>query len=691
MNLNPFGPLGSVVGMGVQRLINEQEALKKRGKLKQVSDNSQAFIPGGNPLPLRGNPNKAINRKPNTPVGKIKLRGPTNKGKILESVLEQADKAKMDKKKKQGEDTTPAKSSTTGTSTTSTTTSTTLPSTTAAVGAKVKQQRIRDDLGSSSAIATTAANKAGYPIIPSQVNSTNNSYTSSSVDKTTSPNNMARNSKYSDKPSKGFGTPLDVTSAMGPSKYKDYNNPGTPEAVFAANKQDGAVRFEMMLPGTQHLNINEATDVNAPDFNGRLFINISSFADAMYNTDYLNLADYNDALGSCLDDAFFRLNKDVISNARSSVSSSWSQSKFTDTMTTICRAIETLACIDSILAYDPKQQNVYNRNDALDEYQKLFYRTEVLSARYNLARRLKSCWFPPDYAQLILWFYQNYRTSPLSQSAYYRYVNDGRFILHNPDGLVTEIGSVKALVSMIDSFTTALLGVDVQNISSILARIFPSGIIRGIPLSCSDAVFDKTHFEIYSNEPVLWRSPESTIEGQDWNVYPIVYGTTNDAGSVNNEIPYYMASDPSDKDGFAYVMQTVYSTSSASGYSIVPNTTTATNYLTRIEGIRSFTPWSTWGPASSITGVTQTIKNSNKWIYDHTANKFYPRCGNIPNALSGNDATSVIAYTTTSSTTWNVTPISRPNTAHQRTYFNNRKGPELNRRILVDNLFNLIG
>lgn len=678
MNMNYLGPLGSVMSLGVSRLVKENTALsaQQNRKKKKVSDNSAAF---NAPIPLR--PGKSSPLSPLKPSPKApNLRGrqsPNMDYQVLEEIRRQKNKRK---KKLDEESNTPTETtSTTSTSTTTSPTSTSMPTTKATSStpkvqmAQFKVKREFDKLNSNN-----------NNILPpaGQGNSTNTSQQTSSYTTTTT---MGKQNK--EKTSK-FSSPLDITTAFKGSSYTDFNKPGQPEAVFDTPSQNEAVKYGMSLPGTLHLNVNEVSDLTIPDFNGRLFLNISSFSDAMYNSDdfFSTNKAYNPSYYTHLSDIFWRMNKDVISNARTTVTSAWGLSNFIKLMKDVALGIELITTFDSITAYNPQMKDVYNRNDALEEYQKLMYTPELLTARYNLARRLKSMWFPPELAQAMRWFYQTYRVSPLSQAAYYRFVPHGNFILSNPGTSTTGNGSQAELVNLFNTASTNLINANNQYISSILARIYPQGIIRNIPYSCNDVVYDDVHFEIYSNEPVFWKDPNDTVE-TNWSVFPIIYGATGSPGSTNNEIPYYMSHNPTDDDGFAFIMQTIVCVTTSSGYAITNNTSTTANMY--IEGVRSFTPDRI--AAATISTATQNIKNSNKWIYDHTAGKFYPRCGNIPNALSGNDATSVIAYTTTTSSTWSVNPISRPNTAHQRCYFNNRKAPELNRRLAVDKFFSISG
>ena len=679
MNMNYLGPLGSVVSMGFSRLVNENTALKAQQgrKMKKVNDQSSAFNP---PLPLRTGGDKSSKSplKPNPIMPNLRGRqNPVMDYKVLEEIRRQKNR----RKKKQDEETqTPTQ--TTSTTTTSTTTSPVTTTSSATIASttpkqKMAQFKVRDE------VAKLNSNNNVVPPVANIANSTNNtSSTTSSYTTTTmgKQNNREKTSKFS--------SPLDVTTAFKGSSYNDFNKPGQPEAVFDTPSQNEAVKYSTSLPGTLHLNVNEVSDYTIPDFNGRFFLNISSFADAIWNANggTGTNKEYNPGYFGHITDIFWRMNKDVVSNARTTVSSAWGLDNFCKAMRDTAFALELIFTFDSVTAYNPQLKDVYNRNDACEEYQKLIYTTDLLTARYNLARRLKSMWFPPEFAQMIRWFYQTYRVSTLSQAAYYRFVPHGNFILSNPGTTTTGNGSQAELLNLFNTATTNLTNSNTQTIASILARLYPQGIIRNIPYSCNDAVYDDTHFEIYSNEPVFWKTPVDTVEA-NWSVFPIVYGSTGSPGSTNNEIPYYMSHNPTNDDGFAFVMQNIVSVTSSSGYEIVNNSTTAFNMY--IEGIRSFTPDRI--AAATLTLSTQNIKNSNKWVFDHTASKFYPRCGNIPNALSGNDATSVIAYTTTTTSTWSINPISRPNTAHQRCYFNNRKAPELNRRLLIDKLFSIAG
>jgi len=669
MNNPILGPIGSLLGMGVSRLQRENEILSKT-KLKRISNDGSAFNVA-KPLNLRGNDvKKSINTKPTlNPVGKVSLRGSNSDKSNLDQLQLNNERHKVRKKKKvKDEEPTTATqtSSTTSSSTTSTSSTSTTPVTTSVANSATKV----------SAAQSSLKNEFQGENLVNAIGPANNSTNTSTS------TNMAKNK---DKGDRKFSSPLDITTAMGPGKYSDFSKPGLPEAVFEAARQTEPVKFFLDVPGTQHLNMNESTDLLPPEINPRFFINISSFSKALFNanSDSTLITNYNAEMAGYISDVFYRMNKDVVSNARSTISSYWSINYMASYYEKVARALEIICAYDSIVAYSPLMTNPYRRNDAVDEYQKLFYNTDLMNARFNLARRLKSCWFPPNYSQLIRWFYQTYRTSNLDQAAFYRYVPDGRFILNNVSG--TGVGSVSELVSYFNTALTDLQSNQVQSISSICARLYPQGIIRNIPYACYDGVFDPVHFEIYTNCPVFWKTPQTTVD-TDWACYPMTFGSATTAGDTYNDIPYYIATNPVDNDGFAYVMQTIIGNKSSSAFDIVQNTTSVVNTI--VEGLHVFVPWQNAATTSSI--ATENIKNSNKWIFDHTSGKFIARCGNIQNAIAGNDATSVYAYTTTSSTTWNVTPISRPNTAHQRAYFNNRKGPALNRRLVFDKLFDIV-
>jgi len=669
MNAHFLGPLGSLVGMGVSRLQRENEMLNAKSRLKKVKVN--AFNgPANMPGQPAGKGKSAINQRPDK-IQPLNLRGSQARMQQPEAELELRGNKRKRKGKVSVESQTPTETTTTTTTSTTPTSSTTATSTsnpTTTNKVQQKQNQLSSQFTPDKVIDTVA-----NAIPPSGNNNTNtSSYT------------MAQRNR---KENTGYSSPLDLTTAMGKAKHTDFNKPSNEEAIFVVNKQPDAVKFSIPIPSTVHLNVNEPTDLSDPDYNARLFLNISSFSEAIDKCyDSATLKSLNPEYKGALSDIFYRMNKDVLSNARSTVSSSWEETKFINVMAAISWAIELITTYDSITAYDPILKDIYNRNDALEEYQKLFYSSDLLTARYNLAKKLKSCWFPPEFSQMIRWFFQNYRCSSLSQSAYYRFVPDGSFILSNPTGSVTTVGSVAYLIDQFNSAASDLKSADVQNISSLLVRLYPQGIIRSIPFACQDAVFDTAHFEIYTNSPIFYKTPQDTVD-TNWACYPLSYGSTGNPGSTNNDFPYYMASNPGTDDGFAYVMQNVASTVGSTGYDITNNSSTVVNMYN--EGIAIFNPYNM--RASTITSATQTIMNSNKWIFDQTAAKFWPRCGVISQAISGNDATSVYAYTTTTATTWKTVPFTRPNTMHQRVYFNNRRGPLLNRRILVEKLFSLKG
>lgn len=532
---------------------------------------------------------------------------------------------------------------------------------------KQNQKRIQDMTTTNS---KTTASSSSTPTTSSYT-TTSKPVTDSGITSKTTTTNMAKRNNNGGNTSSNYKAPDDVRvqALTTPPVHTEFTNKdNNADSIFIALPSSSPVDFRLDIPSVVHLNQFEVTDMSTPDLNPRLLLNMSSFGAAYRDMDY------NDIIKLHTETAFNRINRDVLSNARSQTYSSWSLTNFKEYNASVLEALETIIAFRSIQTYDPKQDNPYNINRALHAYQVKFQDVSLQNAIYNLEKAIKGFWFPPNFSQLIRWFYQNYRVSPLSQAAYYRYLPHGTFLVGSASGY-----TVADLRSRMETVLAQLNTTTNQTIASMLTRIYPQGIIRSIPFSYNDAIFDRRHFEIYTNEPIV----HGTVGASGAVCYPISYGVANNPGSTNNEIPYYQSSDPSTMDGLAFCLQTLIGTSASSG-NVLPSTLADLRYV----GIRE--PLSVGNGANPSTA--QLVITGNKYIYHHNENAYYVRAGNIQNGFVGNDANTAYAFRNnegSSPAAYTTSFVSRPNTSHQRVYFNNFRSPALNMTMLLDRLWSL--
>lgn len=256
----------------------------------------------------------------------------------------------------------------------------------------------------------------------------------------------------------------------------------------------------------------------------------------------VSLANYNTGLSPSVvaellkKDTFARLSRTVVKDNRSPVFSSWNNTNFDAYIEAMVTAFSLYYTVDSILSYSGGKDD---RNDVNLHLQSKYEQSfAIIEAQNRLRRLLKGYCFPSKFANLIRWTYQLYKSSDLPQATNYRYVP------YYPMIWVTTGKDITAdVLAIYNGVFSSLEDVNNINLAGILARSFPDWIINGLPLSCSEAVYDATHHELWVNQPLIYFTTDPDGETE---VYPntAVFGTkaipwaSNKPNGQSSALPY---------------------------------------------------------------------------------------------------------------------------------------------------------
>lgn len=204
-----------------------------------------------------------------------------------------------------------------------------------------------------------------------------------------------------------------------------------------------------------------------------------------------------------MSEIFYRLSRKIVKDNRSPVFSSWTGSAFYSYVDLMIRALSLYYSVDSILSYKGINGT---RNDAVTRHQThLEASFEIISKQNELRRLLRGFCFPGKYANLIRWTFQLYKSADLDQATNYRYVPVPQLIW-----TTTNKDIIPALSAIYDNILSSMEDPDKANIAGILARSYPEWEINGLPLSCSEAVYDSTHHEMWVNQPLIYFTNDPT-------------------------------------------------------------------------------------------------------------------------------------------------------------------------------------
>jgi len=420
------------------------------------------------------------------------------------------------------------------------------------------------------------------------------------------------------------------------------------------------ITYGMRLQNVMFMNDFETSDNSSNESRPKLFIKGSSFASQINDAENGVYVDYQTSLNNM----FRKFDIDVANKLNSYTTSFWEVSRFRNGLYNICLGLEIYYALDSILSYNAGSMGGYNVNRSYENYRNsLVSETSFINARNKLRVALRGMWFPPNFSALIRWFYQSYKVSPLDQSPVFRFVPNGSFFLSS-----TADNTVSASLN-IDTLLSALsVGNNAARISSILKNVYPSGVIGVLPESCSDAIYDERMADVFVNDTLVW---SNVLNTNAVSYYPISYST------VNNDIPYYMSENPTDRsDGLAFALQ-----------SIATANTATTGYIKDFyQGLRSPVTLNMkdQNNISDVSNFQVVINSSTGAVRGYCKPNNEATTYNGMNSFNAHNRTYYYAQSATTSTMRLSSSIINN---YQRVYSNNGNAPKLIIGELINSLF----
>lgn len=414
-------------------------------------------------------------------------------------------------------------------------------------------------------------------------------------------------------------------------------------ATFYDERRSDKVPLNLDLPNVTHLMELERPYQNSERISSKLYINMAQFQRNLPTAPPFTNVELQYQL------IFDRLSREVVSKIRSaSITAAWTYVNFVGAMSVVAQALSVFYLADALLSYRSSSTK-QDKNWAVLTLAEQIATEDNLLAKDNLRKVLKGCWFPPKFAELIRWTYQIYKMNDLDQSVNYFFCPTANFLRTNP---TTDVNNIS--IDM-NNLMDGLANPDYVKIFSILADLMPEGRIVGLPLSCSEAVYDARHFELFSNQPAI-----VTIADGSAIIHPV---TSSDPDGV---AMYGLSGDPSTASGLPFALQSLWYDA---------NTET-------IDFFRAF----------------RYVKPGLEANYDIQQNKFKAAMSGdnmffVPRSREDEPATDEAAdihIIEQNPSTYNVsTKVSAITTPFQPVYFNSATAPLITLRNFMDELFGL--
>lgn len=513
---------------------------------------------------------------------------------------------------------------------------------------------------STSGLTTTTQNTTS-PVTTSLASTTSTTEIGTTMPKETTPSrsgNRRRGRNWNkDRSDSNYNNNYRVSSNVLDTSSQ-YNATVQERGIFYPLAESNKIDFSVPLPNPFHFipdipdsgpSYDPATSNFYGEFRSSLLINISNFSTRFYN-----LKSGGDAISSyykIVKTIFDRVSDDVFRDSRSNTVSIWTFTNFTTYLYTVCRALEWISTIDSILAYEPRDGII---NQGLMKLKDQFNSSKILTSRSDLRQALLGKVFPTKFAELIRWFYQSYQTSELKYSPCYRYVNDGLFI--------TKIDTTDDLATTIDTIISEMNTSSNAQIGGALSKLYPNWIIKDIPGGYHDSLYDVHHSEMFINEPVIF------VDRLTSTTAPCVYPNPS---TESEDIAYYLREMPSGTNGFSQLLSCFHKCDANSF------NWTGSNDVKYNSGIRHLV---NVAPTTAV-----NVFKSNRFYFDPVNVRMEPRVYTFFNNMADFSAHKAI----TTSATVKATAMSSAPRGYGRVYYNNISSNILNMRLFVNHLFGM--
>lgn len=373
---------------------------------------------------------------------------------------------------------------------------------------------------------------------------------------------------------------------------------------------------------------------------------------------FINMANYRTAVNTAgtvandwLKQAYYRVNRDVISKARNtSVTAAWTQTKWVTYNSDMINGLEAWYFLDSTRSIDASSTPGFrDKNATFMAYQQLFDDPVITKAMNTLQQTLNSMWCPPNLQKLIKATFQKYRVSPLEQAPLFMFASHAPFVY---DG--TKPFSASDVATMLDNASVSLKTADNANISSLLSTTYNSGIINSLGPSSKQTIYDPNFLEVFANQPMRLTNDLASNAN---HVFPFTV-----SGQIT-DIPYMINRKPEECDGFAYAL-----------HPTAIGTTVASSTL----GV--FTSWKTAFFVPTVPTGLGAANMTSRYTLTADAATCVSRNSFTQNSSSP-DAIQLQNQTTS------YYPHCCPPDGWQRVYTNNVDGPRVNLEALMDYLW----
>jgi hypothetical protein len=364
---------------------------------------------------------------------------------------------------------------------------------------------------------------------------------------------------------------------------------------------------------------------------------------------------------------FSRLLNDLFAQTTTKFTDTFTQDNFQEYMQAFTQAIELIAHVESVLAYNSRFG--YSDKVIANEYLQEYYTSYSVNDDLNrLKSVLKNKYYPPKLVGMIHSAFQLYKLNDLEQSANFRLTPRARLIPQQTHGTGGEIRSnirneIESLINVLSNRQNTL-------VSKALGFVRPSHIFTTMPEPTPHAVYDPNMVELFVNLPRVYLAKSTDT---NYTVFP-------NKGALE-DIPYVLNMEVDRANATIFALQPQPK----------PVATTDTNYLDTVNFGATY-PVSTKVDGSELSKNTYTKNFDNSFTFVvGTGDKRCWYSEDIADSYCSGKLFSIqnaeFNPITPEGRTQDPTKFSITPPTSQRVYFNNSFAPTDAVRKLVDDIF----
>lgn len=443
-------------------------------------------------------------------------------------------------------------------------------------------------------------------------------------------------------------TAPEFSDSSSSSSSSDSFQQDSKRTIFYDENRDAPILFDLNLKDTTTTiplaPVEQDVTASTGNSDSRLMINLAQYA-----------RNYNGQTGSTAGYPVYdhyvilynQMVKKVYATVRSKIVDAFTFANFYNYIQLMTAALELFYATDAILSYTSTKEE---KNTGVMQLQRRLTEIDLFTSQNELRRLLKGYWFPEEFSRLIRWTYQIYKTSDNDQACNYMFIpNETYFYISSS---MDPAAQIKAKVDfVIGELTTGTAATNYTKIVSVLGQSYPEGLIEGLPYSTNRAQYDPQHYEIFTNQPILYK--DDAVD----KVFPF---SANDSN-----IMYQRSCNPGVRSGFPFCLQDIHA-------------------LETRDGVGSIDFFQCFTPTSYQTDNVNFVSNK----YTYCQGDFYrPRF--MERAVNESADIHLMKQSASSSTTTNSIYFKKSSVASgfQRVYFDNAMAPLINLREMMDALF----